>query len=147
MLNNFLIFASMHLLTVPLPLYVERIGGGPSQVGLVIGTFAMAAILARPSVGRLVDRLGGKPSLLLGSLIFAIGPLLYIVSRTVPALPGAFCFEAMPNLLGYSRLPSETSLTQGRIWSAWTGASERPYSHPGPGCARAPLSVAAMALN
>ncbi|UCC64882.1 MAG: MFS transporter, partial [Anaerolineae bacterium] len=86
MLNNFLLFASMHLLTVPLPLYVERVGGNPSQVGLVMGTFAMAAILARPFVGRLVDRLGGKPSLLLGSLIFAIGPLLYIFSRTVPAL-------------------------------------------------------------
>lgn len=86
MLNNFLIFASMHLLTVPLPLYVERIGGGPSQVGLVMGTFAVAAILARPFVGRLVDRLGGKPSLLLGSLIFTIGPLLYIVSHSVPSL-------------------------------------------------------------
>jgi MFS family permease len=86
MLNNFLIFASMHLLTLPLPLYVERIGGGPSQVGLVIGTLAVSAILARPYVGRLVDRLGGKPSLLLGSLIFSIGPLLYIVSRSVPAL-------------------------------------------------------------
>ncbi|MFB0533756.1 MAG: MFS transporter [Anaerolineae bacterium] len=86
MLNNLLFFASMHLLTVPLPLYVERIGGGPSQVGLVMGTFAVAAILARPYVGRFVDRLGGKPSLLLGSLIFAIGPLLYVVSRSVPAL-------------------------------------------------------------
>jgi MFS family permease len=86
MLNNFLLFASMHLLMVPLPLYVERIGGGPSQVGLVMGTFAVAAILVRPYVGRLVDRLGGKPSLLIGSLIFAIGPLLYIVSRSVPAL-------------------------------------------------------------
>jgi MFS family permease len=86
MLNNFLFFVSMHLLTVPLPLYVERIGGGPSQVGLMMGTFALAAILARPYVGRLVDRLGGKPSLLLGSLVFAIGPLLYSVSRSVPAL-------------------------------------------------------------
>ncbi|HID65267.1 MAG TPA: MFS transporter [Anaerolineae bacterium] len=86
MLNNFLFFVSMHLLMVPLPLYVERVGGNPSQVGLVMGTFAMAAILARPYVGRLVDRLGGKPSLLLGSLIFTIGPLLYIVSRSVPAL-------------------------------------------------------------
>jgi len=86
MLNSFLWFVSMHLLTVPLPLYVERIGGNPSQVGLVMGTFAVAAILARPYVGRLVDRLGGKPSLLLGSLIFAIGPLLYMVSRSVPAL-------------------------------------------------------------
>jgi MFS family permease len=51
-----------------------------------MGTFAGAAILARPYVGRLVDRLGGKPSLLLGSLIFAIGPLIYMVSRSVPAL-------------------------------------------------------------
>jgi len=86
MLNNFLLFASMHLLTVPLPLYVKQIGGGPSQVGLVMGTFAVAAILARPYVGRLVDKLGGKPSLLLGSLILAIGPLLYIASRSVSAL-------------------------------------------------------------
>ncbi len=86
MLNNFLLFASMHLLMVPLPLYVERVGGDPSQVGLVMGIFAVAAILARPHVGRLVDRLGGKPSLLLGSLIFTIGPLLYTVSHSVPAL-------------------------------------------------------------
>jgi len=87
MLNNFLIFASIHLLTVPLPLYVEeRIGGGPSQVGLVVGTFALAAILARPYVGGLVDRLGGKPSLLLGSLLFTIGALLYIVSGSLPTL-------------------------------------------------------------
>ena len=86
MLNNFLFFVSMHLLRIPLPLYVERVGGDLSQVGLVMGTFAVSAILARPYVGRLVDRLGGKPSLLLGSLIFAIGPLLYMVSRSVPAL-------------------------------------------------------------
>jgi MFS family permease len=86
MLNNLLFFVSMHLLTVPLPLYVERIGGGPSQVGLAMGTFAVAAILARPCVGRLVDRLGGKPSLLLGSLLFTIGALLYIVSYSVPTL-------------------------------------------------------------
>jgi predicted MFS family arabinose efflux permease len=46
----------------------------------------MSAILARPYVGRLVDKLGGKLSLLLGSLIFTIGPLLYIASRSVPAL-------------------------------------------------------------
>lgn len=86
MLHNFLFFVSMHLLTVPSPLYVERIGGNPSQVGLTMGVFAGAAILTRPYVGRLVDRLGGKPSLLIGSLIFTIGPLLYIVSRSVPAL-------------------------------------------------------------
>jgi MFS family permease len=86
MLNSFLLVASMHLLRVPLPLYVERIGGDLSQVGLVMATLAMSSIVARPYVGRLVDRLGSKPSLLLGSLIFTIGPLLYIVSRSVPAL-------------------------------------------------------------
>jgi MFS family permease len=86
MLNSFLLVSSMHLLRVPLPLYVERIGGDLSQVGLVMATLAMSSILARPYVGRLVDRLGSKPSLLLGSLIFTIGPLLYTVSRSVPAL-------------------------------------------------------------
>jgi len=86
MLNSFLLVASMHLLRVPLPLYVERIGGDLSQVGLVMATLALSSILARPYMGRLVDRLGGKLGLLLGSLIFTIGPLLYTVSRSVPAL-------------------------------------------------------------
>lgn len=86
MLNSFLLVTSMHLLRVPLPLYVEHIGGDLSQVGLVMATLAVSSILARPYMGRLVDRLGGKPSLLLGSLIFTIGPLLYTISRSVPAL-------------------------------------------------------------
>ena len=86
MLSSFLLVASLHLLRIPLPLYVERIGGDPSQVGLVTATLAMSSILARPYMGRLVDRLGGKPSLLIGSLIFTIGPLLYTFSRSVPAL-------------------------------------------------------------
>ena len=86
MLSSFLLVASMHLLRIPLPLYVERIGGDPSQVGLVTATLAMSSILARPYMGRLVDRLGGKPSLLIGSLIFTIGPLLYTISRSMPAL-------------------------------------------------------------
>jgi MFS family permease len=86
MLNSFLLVASMHLLRVPLPLYVERIGGDLPQVGLVMATLAISSILARPCMGWLVDKLGSKPSLLLGSLIFTIGPLLYAISRSVPAL-------------------------------------------------------------
>jgi MFS family permease len=86
MLNSFLLVASMHLLRIPLPLYVERIGGDLSQVGLVMATLAASSTLARPHMGGLVDRLGGKLGLLLGSLIFTVVPLLYTVSRSVPAL-------------------------------------------------------------
>ncbi|MFQ6058865.1 MAG: MFS transporter [Anaerolineae bacterium] len=86
MLANLLFFASMHLLLTPLPLYVKEIGGQPSQIGLVMGVFALTAILARPTGGRLVDTWGRKRTLLLGATIFILSPLLYTRSRSVPSL-------------------------------------------------------------
>jgi MFS family permease len=83
---NFLFFASMHLLLTPLPLYIEEVGGHPSQIGLVMGAFALTAILSRPLAGRLADTWGRRGTLLLGAAIFALSPLLYIFSRSVPSL-------------------------------------------------------------
>jgi len=86
MLANFLFFFSFQLLYTPLPIYVERIGGEPAQVGLVMGALSLASISSRPGLGRLVDRLGRKPILLLGAAIFAAAPLLYLSARSIPQL-------------------------------------------------------------
>ena len=63
-----------------LPLYVRGpLGAGDVMVGVVIGSYAVTGILFRPFAGRLADRRGRKPAVLLGSLLVAIAGLLYLL--------------------------------------------------------------------
>lgn len=94
-LSNFLFFSSIHLLIIPLPLYIEHIGGGATEVGLAMASFALAAIVARPYMGRLADTWGRKPILLIGASAFVLGPLSYILARSVPALLVARMFHGV----------------------------------------------------
>ncbi len=91
----FLFFASMHLLITPLPLYIQELGGSASQVGLAQTTFAISAIVLRPYLGRLVDLRGRKPALLIGTAIFALGPLCYTQVSTIPSLQVARFFHGI----------------------------------------------------
>lgn len=95
LLSNFLFFSSMHLLITPLPLYIEEIGGQATEVGLATGSFAIAAIIARPYMGRLADTWGRKPTLLVGATVFILGPLSYILARSVGLLLVARMFHGI----------------------------------------------------
>ncbi len=94
-LANFLFFSSMHLLITPLPLYIEEMGGHASEVGLAMGSFAIAAIIARPYMGRLADTWGRKPTLLVGAIMFVLGPLSYALAQSVPLLLVARMFHGI----------------------------------------------------
>ncbi len=62
-----------------LPRYVHgTLGYGDVTVGIVIGAYAVTGLLLRPFAGRLADRRGRKPTLLLGVLVLACGGLLYL---------------------------------------------------------------------
>jgi len=78
-LASFLFFSSYHLLITPLPLFVESMGGSATDVGLAGTTFAIAALVTRPYMGRLVDTRGRKAALLLGAAVFTLGPLAYVL--------------------------------------------------------------------
>ena len=66
-LAHFCYFASLYLLLPTLPQYVSCLGGTSCQVGMAIGFFTLASVLARPYFGRLADRSGCKLPLLFGS--------------------------------------------------------------------------------
>jgi MFS family permease len=91
----FLFFCSIHLLITPLPLYIEKIGGGPADVGLAGATFAIVSLIIRPYVGRLVDTRGRKMTLLIGAAIFTIGPLSYVATGSLPAFQVARMFHGI----------------------------------------------------
>lgn len=50
------------------PLYVKQMGGTAETVGAFMGAASVAALVARPLIGVMIDRLGIKRVLLLGSL-------------------------------------------------------------------------------
>jgi MFS transporter, DHA1 family, tetracycline resistance protein len=69
-----------------LPFYAEKLGASPFQVGWLIGLYAACQLVSGPLLGRLSDRIGRKPLLLVsqfgtlaGFLITAFAPNLWIL--------------------------------------------------------------------
>jgi len=86
-LSTFLFSGSMFLLFAVLPLFVvNELHGAESQVGLIMGAFAISAVLSRPISGRIVDLWSRKTGLRIGALIYGISPALYTLAASVPAM-------------------------------------------------------------
>ena len=85
-LSTLTIFTSFYFLLVTLPIYILKLGGSESEIGLIIGVFTISAVLLRPFIGRELDRRGRKKILLAGSLVFLLSMLLYNYTTSVTAL-------------------------------------------------------------
>ena len=59
-----------------LPLYAERFGASPLTIGLLLGSYSAMQCLCAPLLGRLSDRVGRRPVLLLSVIGTALGFLL-----------------------------------------------------------------------
>lgn len=66
-----------------LPLVVERIGGGTILVGIVIAVFSLFQFIFAPILGRLSDKYGRRPILLISSLINAFSYFLIFLSQSI----------------------------------------------------------------
>ncbi|MGE0679688.1 MAG: MFS transporter [Candidatus Binatia bacterium] len=83
-MSSFLFSMSMFLLFAVLPVFVVReLHGAESQVGLIMGAFAVSAVLARPSSGRIVDVWSRKMGLSIGAFIYCVAPALYTQASSV----------------------------------------------------------------
>ncbi len=70
-----------------LPRYVHGpLDSGDVAVGVVIGAYAITGLLLRPFAGRLADRRGRKPTVLLGALVLCASGLLYLPSLGLAGL-------------------------------------------------------------
>jgi MFS family permease len=85
-LSTFTLFASFYFLLITLPIYIEKIGGTESEIGLIIGVFTISAVVLRPFIGQEVDRRGRKIILISGILVFLISMLLYDYTKSVTSL-------------------------------------------------------------
>lgn len=73
-----------------LPRYVHGpLDAGNVAVGVVIGSYAITGLLLRPFAGRLADDRGRKPTVLLGSILVALGGFMYLLPFGVAGLIAA----------------------------------------------------------
>ena len=64
-------------LVIPLlPLYAERLNASPLQATLLVSTFALFQLVSGPLLGRLSDRIGRKPVLIMSQIGTLIGLLV-----------------------------------------------------------------------
>ena len=80
-----------------LPIYSERFGATATTIGLLVAAYSLAQAVASPLLGRLADRIGRKPVLLIslagtavGSLLTGLagGLVLLFVGRIIDGLSG-----------------------------------------------------------
>ncbi len=82
----FAFFFSFYLLLPTLPLYARTLGIPESQIGLIIGCFALSSMVVKPWAGWAADRHGRLALLIAGAFIFLASSGLYAWSRSVGAL-------------------------------------------------------------
>lgn len=68
------------------PGWLEQRGAGEVLIGVLVAVMAVAAILARPFVGRVMDTRGRKLVIVVGGLTHVVTPALYLL---VDAMPNA----------------------------------------------------------
>lgn len=90
-----LFFVAFYMLLVPLPPYLVKVGLADWQVGLVLGTFGVAALVGRPLAGLATDRLGRRSVIWVGVLSFVIGVLAVLTTVDVFWLMAARTLQAL----------------------------------------------------
>jgi len=80
--SSLLFFASFNMLIPELPEYLTSLGG-PEYKGLIISLFTVTAMLSRPFSGKLADKIGRVPVIMVGSIVCFLCSLVYPVLSTV----------------------------------------------------------------
>ncbi len=73
----FAFFLSFFLLLSALPLYARGLGASDAAIGVIMGCFAVTAMLLRPWAGWAADRYGRRPFMLAGAAVFFVSSLAY----------------------------------------------------------------------
>lgn len=83
------------------PFYIERMGAGGSELGLLVATAAFMELLLGPMWGSVSDRAGRRPILMLGMLGYGLSSLLFGLSTQLWML---FASRALSGVLSSATL-------------------------------------------
>lgn len=85
------------------PFYIERLGAGGSELGLLAATYAVMRLVFGPVWGSISDRVGRKPILMVGVFGYAIAMVLFGLSTQLWML---FAARALSGILSSATAPT-----------------------------------------
>ena len=85
LLANFFQSTAAFMANTTIPLYIDAMGAGAGIVGVVVGSFAITALLVRPFAGPAFDSFSRKKLLMMMQGVNAVAFVLYGVVDSVPA--------------------------------------------------------------
>ncbi len=92
---NFFQSMAAFMTNTTLPVYADRLGATTSVVGVVVGSFAVTALLVRPFAGPAFDSFSRKKLLICAQAIICTSLVLYGVVDTLPALVAVRLFHGI----------------------------------------------------
>jgi MFS family permease len=116
-LLNHCAFAGMR---VSVSLYAIHLQATPFTVGVLMALYALLPMLSAVSMGRLIDRIGARVPMLIGSVAIAVGALVPYQWPTLAALhlasvligSGFMMYQvAAQNIIGYMGRPEDRPMT------------------------------------
>jgi MFS family permease len=69
-----------------LPFYATKYGASAATVGVIVSAFSLAQLLMAPAWGRVSDRRGRRPVIVVGLLVTALGYAIFALAGSVTAL-------------------------------------------------------------
>lgn len=82
MINIFILFVGVGLVIPIMPAYMELLHINGTTVGFMVAAFSLSQFLFSPFAGRLSDRVGRKPIIIAGLLVFALSEWMFGISNT-----------------------------------------------------------------
>ncbi|XTZ19620.1 MAG: MFS transporter, partial [cyanobacterium endosymbiont of Rhopalodia fuxianensis] len=110
--TDLLFWTSLTSLLPTLPIYIEDIGGTTTQVGLVMGSFAIGLVCSRTGLGYLADGHSRKLVVRIGMLVATLAPIGYLLVQSVWSLMAIRTFHGISLAAfstGYSTLVIDLS--------------------------------------
>jgi MFS transporter, DHA1 family, multidrug resistance protein len=86
-----------------MPFYVERLGAGGTELGLLVASYAVMRLICGPIWGVLSDRVGRKPVLMVGVFGYGITMILFGLATQLWML---FLFRALSGILSSATSPT-----------------------------------------
>lgn len=120
MINIFIVFVGIGLVIPILPKYMELLHINGSMIGLMVAAFSISQLLFSPIAGRASDKLGRKPIIIVGMLVFAVSEWMFGAASHIAILfvarmlGGVGAALIMPAVLAYAAdITTKTERAQG----------------------------------
>lgn len=99
----FLVYIGFGIIIPVLPFYAEKIGASPTELGLLMAVYSLMQLLFAPMWGRMSDRIGRKPIMMLGITGLAISFFLMAISTKLWML---FAARIIGGFLSAANMPT-----------------------------------------